>query len=270
MYNFNNIEEKMSFRNKLAKHVDANDCIKIKDYICTAYDSFNPENFEEHPCFDSMLNAFKKILKPNGWKVGTMNWKDKGIQLVVTSPDNEYYRSHFDHIANSVIKPNVIIKEEVNNLCVRTNSESLIVPSYRIILDYGSKEKDREVADNKNITSKQRFPTKDGQGRIHLDTYDNGFVTYGYEAFDEDNKPGHGGLWSSNPNAVHNVTGQWFHNVTIGYGSWFNLPVDEIKKIIPDEYVMIYIPDGVYYSSRTWQIIKKSDLDKVNDVIKTI
>lgn len=93
---FNSFGTAMGFQMKVMKHMESNNPEKVKDYMCAAYDTVNPETAANHPCIDIIREA-KKFLENNGWKVGTMAWKDQGVQLVCISPDGSFYRSHYQH-----------------------------------------------------------------------------------------------------------------------------------------------------------------------------
>lgn len=97
-YDFNQFGHVMNVNMKIAKHVSARNCNRVKDYICSAYDTFNPskETYKNHPCFE-MLSKGVDFLKTCGWKVGVAPWKEIGEQVIIVSPDGDYYHSKFDH-----------------------------------------------------------------------------------------------------------------------------------------------------------------------------
>jgi len=98
MYDFNLLGNSMSFISKLRKHLYAGDCERVKDYLCAAYDTFNPspETIKLHPCFDLIQDAIK-FIKSKGWEVGSGSWGNIGCQLTIISPAGEYYHSKFKH-----------------------------------------------------------------------------------------------------------------------------------------------------------------------------
>ena len=96
MYNFSLLGNCMSFNMKVMKHMEQNNPERVKDYICAAYDSFNPDNFNQHPCAEILRDA-NKFLRSKGWKVGMGIWKNIGNQIIVISPNNDYYHSKYNH-----------------------------------------------------------------------------------------------------------------------------------------------------------------------------
>lgn len=100
-YDFSAVGAVMSFNMKIAKHVGSGNCNRVKDYICSAYDTFNPSRgtYKNHPCFE-MISKGVDFLKARGWKVAVAPWKEIGEQVIVMSPEGDYYHSKFDHVGN--------------------------------------------------------------------------------------------------------------------------------------------------------------------------
>lgn len=96
MYNFSMLGNCMSFNTKVLKHIEQNNPERVKDYVCAAYDTFNPDHFKDHPCFEILKDA-NKYLRSKGWKVAMGNWKSIGNQIIIISPDGRYYHSKFQH-----------------------------------------------------------------------------------------------------------------------------------------------------------------------------
>lgn len=94
--NFNLFGQCMAFNLKLIKHREAGNCEKTKDYICAAFDTFNPVEYKNHPCWEQIHESIE-FLKSQGWKVRYMDWKDQGKQIVCVSPNEIYYRSKYNH-----------------------------------------------------------------------------------------------------------------------------------------------------------------------------
>lgn len=95
-YNFSNLGHCMSLNSKLIKHMKDKNYPRLKDYICVAFDTFDPVNAKNHPCFD-ILNTAVKMIQDNGWSVGVGEYKDIGKQMIVVSPEKHYYHSKFNH-----------------------------------------------------------------------------------------------------------------------------------------------------------------------------
>lgn len=95
--NFNLLGESMSFNAKLLKHINAENPERVKDYLCAGFDSFNPKNIKCHPCLE-MIRYAENFMRDKGWKCGLYNWgPEKGVQYTCVSPNDEWYRSHYQH-----------------------------------------------------------------------------------------------------------------------------------------------------------------------------
>ena len=94
-YDFSKFGHCMSFQMKLIKH--QNNPNRLKDYILKVFDEFNPMVHTRHPMWKEIEEAVDR-LKKAGWKVGKMNWKERGIQIVMQSPDGDYYTSRYEHM----------------------------------------------------------------------------------------------------------------------------------------------------------------------------
>lgn len=95
--NFGGVGNALSFSMKLQKHINLGDCDRIKDYLTKAFDTVNPTQPEKHPCKD-VINEGICFLNKHGWKVLFYDWgNSKGIQLTCISPDEKWYRSHYQH-----------------------------------------------------------------------------------------------------------------------------------------------------------------------------
>lgn len=65
MCNFDSLGNAMGFNEKIKTHLKNQDCDRLKDYICAAYDTFNPEKAEDYPCFEPINEAIQ-FLKTRG------------------------------------------------------------------------------------------------------------------------------------------------------------------------------------------------------------
>lgn len=88
----------MGFDLKIRKHIENNNPDRVKDYLCKAYDTFNPSSktYKNHPCFEFISEGLE-FLKRNGWITKISTWGGEGRQLTLVSPDGSYYCSHYDH-----------------------------------------------------------------------------------------------------------------------------------------------------------------------------
>jgi len=94
LYNFHLFGNILSFNSKLMKHMGNRNCERLKDYICAAYNTFDPANHAAHPCYSVLKDAIK-LIKGHGWRVAVCDYKDQGKQIVVISPNGDYYHSNF-------------------------------------------------------------------------------------------------------------------------------------------------------------------------------
>jgi len=69
---------------------------ELKDFLCAVFDKYDPKDIEKHPAWDAIAEAIDWFRK-KGWKVGTYDWGDKGLQFTCTSPSGQWYRSHYNH-----------------------------------------------------------------------------------------------------------------------------------------------------------------------------
>ena len=95
---FDGIGKIIGYRVKLIKHMnDTKDPHRVKDYLTVGYDDIDPSSPESHPCWEDIKGA-SEWLKERGWKVMLYDWgTEKGVQFTCISPDNKWYRSHYDH-----------------------------------------------------------------------------------------------------------------------------------------------------------------------------
>lgn len=97
MYNFNLLGNAMSFNSKMIKHIQSNNPLRVKDYICAAFDTFNPSyDPSDHPCWDTISQGVK-YLKSLGWKVFPAKDIRGNIQIFLKAPTGEYYHSHYNY-----------------------------------------------------------------------------------------------------------------------------------------------------------------------------
>jgi len=95
-YDFNMLGQMLSARNKITKHIRANDPSRVKDYVVQFYDTWSPKQLKSHPLWED-LAAGIRVLNRSGWSVFTGVWKDDGVQVIVRDPKGNCYRSHFNH-----------------------------------------------------------------------------------------------------------------------------------------------------------------------------
>ena len=135
------------------------------------------------------------------------------------------------------------------------------IENYELYLDYGD-DSDEVLDTSKNIVSHTKTDIDNGKGTMHVIKYSTGFVRYGYEAHEEREKPGHKGWWSSNSEAVHEVTGEWFINVVIKKfnAAWLSLGVEDAKSLVSEGYELIHAPTNFSYYSGAWVIVKSEDV----------
>ena len=97
MYDWNKFGNCISFQLKVNKHMTANNPERVKDYLCKAFENFDPGDCQHHPCSQIIGDAVKYLNKM-GWQAGIIDWgNDIGAQFTCVSPRNEWYRSHFNH-----------------------------------------------------------------------------------------------------------------------------------------------------------------------------
>lgn len=93
---FNLPGECLGFMFKLERHIVNGNENRIKDYIIGGYDTFSSLKYQEHPCFGT-LNKGMKFLKQKGWMIYLGTWKNLGTQIILKSPNEEYFHTHFKH-----------------------------------------------------------------------------------------------------------------------------------------------------------------------------
>lgn len=95
--NFHQFGHVMGFEMKIKKHLESRNAERVKDYLCAAFNTWNPKNAENHPCIE-FIREGQAFLKEEGWKVGLYNWgEEKGVQYTCVSPNDEWYRSHYEY-----------------------------------------------------------------------------------------------------------------------------------------------------------------------------
>lgn len=111
------------------------------------------------------------------------------------------------------------------------------------------------------------FPEMDnkvklGDGHFLYGVSELGFYSFGFWANQENKRPGHGGLWSSNSGTLGSVIGKEVTEVGVTEkenGSYFRMAmsVDTLKSILPGDYYMQNHPfsDGASY----WKVHHKDD-----------
>ena len=95
MYDFSLVGNVLSFNVKMMKHIESDNLDRVKDYLCSAFDTFDPIEKQSHPCLE-IIKEGVNLLVSNGWNVGVTEWKDIGRQLVIISPDDKYYHSAYE------------------------------------------------------------------------------------------------------------------------------------------------------------------------------
>ena len=96
MYNFNYVGTAISFTVKLRDHIRKGDDYRVKDYLCVAFDTWSPLDYLNHPCAEPIKEGFD-YLKERGWKFFIGEWKDRGMQVTLVSPNSEYYHSKYNY-----------------------------------------------------------------------------------------------------------------------------------------------------------------------------
>lgn len=94
---FNQLGVCTSFVVKMKRHLDSKNEERLKDYICAAYNTFNPFDMEKHPCYDTIIKPSIQFLREKGWIVYQDEWKKLWIQVIVISPTKRYYHSSFKY-----------------------------------------------------------------------------------------------------------------------------------------------------------------------------
>lgn len=101
--NFNTIGNILGLQTKLLKHMANDDPERVKDYVCAAFDNWNPMDAGNHPCVKILTEA-QTFLKEHGWQCGTSDWGEgKGLQVTCVSPEDNWYRSHYNHQKGGVL-----------------------------------------------------------------------------------------------------------------------------------------------------------------------
>ena len=96
-YNFSSFGQIMTFNIKLNRHIAHGQVERCKDYFVAAFDNVDPTSKRSaHPA-QEVLEEAAALLKSNGWTIRVADWKDRGKQMIVTSPSGDYYVSRFQH-----------------------------------------------------------------------------------------------------------------------------------------------------------------------------
>ena len=97
-YNFENPVrgELLHFAGKLQELLNNEDTERVKDYVCDAFDTWNPKLALLHPCH-GMLRRGISYLVEHGWNFTIHRWGDIGVQAIVANPSGEYFHSNYDH-----------------------------------------------------------------------------------------------------------------------------------------------------------------------------
>ena len=84
---------------------------------------------------------------------------------------------------------------------------------------------------------------EDERGVLHLGNND-GLVNFGFLTHKEEDRPDHGGMWTSNSEAVYDMTGLASYEVTLvdskGYRWGVAITQELVKEIMPDGYALVY------------------------------
>lgn len=94
MINFNLAIERINYRRDLIKQVENGNEDRIKDFICAAFDTIDPIDPGQHPCWDEIGYAFN-FLRSKAWKIYPAKDKNGVIQVYLESPKNEFFHSHY-------------------------------------------------------------------------------------------------------------------------------------------------------------------------------
>ena len=88
--------ELLHFAGKMQALINNEDDERIKDYICDAFDTWNPKLAILHPCH-GMLRRGIAYLMASGWKFSIARWGNLGVQAVLQDKNGNYYHSNYDH-----------------------------------------------------------------------------------------------------------------------------------------------------------------------------
>lgn len=96
IYDWSSFDSRLAFETNLDRHITANDSERVGEYLCRAYDDFDPSFYSNHPCFWIISDAVKYLNKM-GWTVDVCDCGEDDIQITCDSPDGKRYRSRFSY-----------------------------------------------------------------------------------------------------------------------------------------------------------------------------
>ena len=91
---------------KLEKHAGAENCHRIKDYLCHLGTIYDPENLVKgNEVYEFIGDRLLPVLHKYGWWIGVGEWKTLGLQIIVNDNKGCYYHSSFNHNGSVVNEP---------------------------------------------------------------------------------------------------------------------------------------------------------------------
>jgi len=101
-YNFKEFNDVILFNNKMIRAIQNKNLALIKEHICDAYDTVNPNAHFQHPCYEIITEAID-LLIANKWShnitqcIDSKTGDDIGVQVIITTPEGQYFHSRFNH-----------------------------------------------------------------------------------------------------------------------------------------------------------------------------
>ena len=96
-FDFSKFGQCMTFKTKLSRYIGSGNVERCKDYFVAAFDNVDPTSKRSSHPAQEVLEEAAALLKSNGWTIRVADWKDRGKQMIVTSPSGDCYVSRFQH-----------------------------------------------------------------------------------------------------------------------------------------------------------------------------
>jgi hypothetical protein len=146
------------------------------------------------------------------------------------------------------------IIKDINSLGVFNcdTNKRLIVDRFEVMF--------RDV-DLKPIEEKRAKRTESGD--FYFGENEDGFISFSFNS--NEKKTGHGGRWSSNPEAIYENLGVWTVEVSVNNTVYYVRP-EKIVRLLSNEYALILIDKVNTYGGSGYSIVLRKDLERISEV----
>ena len=141
---------------------------------------------------------------------------------------------------NTTINFTAHVRKSLDRDGIIVDGKSHTIDAYKLIIDLDYNDI-RELS----VINEEHIPCDDGYFVIKW--YEGGLCSYGYMQNKKENRPGHGGLWSSSAGSVYKHTGYSFIDVVASNRS-FALPIEQAKSLLPDGYFITRLGERSEYN----------------------